>query len=306
VFKTRLEGRLGNQLFIYAFSRELVEKYGEKVLIYDRKNEKDLRWHSRLDHYNLSKDISFTSDALKFYKMRPNTFSLFLLNRLKSKKLTPRQLHNFQLNNMSFFYRNRLFALQDGYMELPNEIKDQTLFLGYFQSPKYFNNIKDKLIKELKPIHKYSNKEIKFIEDITGSESVCVTIRLGDYLNNSVHQVCTSRFYNEAMKRMKELIPNCKFFIFSDDIEGVKKLIHFDYPVVYDTTRMADYVSLDAMSKCKNFIISNSSFSWWAQYLSQNENKIVIAPNKWYAIDVPCDIYEPNWLILNAKTGEQE
>ena len=35
------------------------------------------------------------------------------------------------------------------------------------------------------------------------------------------------------------------------------------------------------MSACKHFVISNSTFSWWCQYLSDNEKTIVIGPKKW-------------------------
>lgn len=301
MYKIRLKGRLGNQLFIYAFARELVNKYGKKVLIYDRKNEKDDMWYSHLDNYPLNKNIKFTSDKNQVMKMSLLSKMMFIYNRIKIRYMSPRQRYTFEINNFDRFKRHKLFLLTDGYIELPNEISDGTFFDGYFQSPKYFNEIRNDLLKELTPVHNYTDEELEFIQKIKNTESVCVTIRLGDYINNSTHQVCSKEFYINAMDKLKKMYPNCTFFIFSDEVKKAEKIFDFKYPVIFDSGEMDDYVSLHVMSLCKHFIISNSSFSWWAQYLSSNPQKTVIAPDKWYAEDVPYDIYEDNWLLMKGK-----
>jgi len=56
------------------------------------------------------------------------------------------------------------------------------------------------------------------------------------------------------------------------------------------------------MSACKNFIIYNSTFSWWAQHLSGNCDKVVIAPMSWMErSDQPVDIYEQGWRYINKE-----
>ena len=72
----------------------------------------------------------------------------------------------------------------------------------------------------------------------------------------------------------------------------------YDY-VVQDKNSPV-FLSLAAMAECKHFIIGNTTFGWWAQYLSEFENKMVIAPSKWMAIDMPIDIYQNNWILIEV------
>ena len=72
----------------------------------------------------------------------------------------------------------------------------------------------------------------------------------------------------------------------------------YDY-VVQDKSKPV-YVSLAAMSECKNFIIGNTTFGWWAQYLSKTDNKIVVAPSKWMSVDMPIDLYEDGWHLIEV------
>lgn len=82
---------------------------------------------------------------------------------------------------------------------------------------------------------------------------------------------------------MQKKVNNPVFIFFSDDIEWCKgNFSSIKYELYFESGKdtLAEKISL--MSSCKHFIISNSTFSWWAQWLGQNEKKIVISPKHWY------------------------
>jgi hypothetical protein len=72
--------------------------------------------------------------------------------------------------------------------------------------------------------------------------------------------------------------------------------------VKYVDLNNPDYEELRLMYSCKHFIISNSTFSWWAQYLGEYDKKIVVAPSKWNNKDNVDDsgIYMPEWEVLEV------
>lgn len=73
-----------------------------------------------------------------------------------------------------------------------------------------------------------------------------------------------------------------QFYVFSDDINCVKEIFK-DYEDFYFIENLnLDVEELLLMSKCKHNIIANSTFSWWAAWLNQNEIKEVFAPKKWF------------------------
>lgn len=77
------------------------------------------------------------------------------------------------------------------------------------------------------------------------------------------------------------------FYIFPDDITWCKANITAAEDVVFVENHFQDqhneYV-LQLISLCKHFIIANSSFSWWAAYLGNTENSLILAPKEWLSI----------------------
>ncbi|MDE5995163.1 MAG: alpha-1,2-fucosyltransferase, partial [Oscillospiraceae bacterium] len=161
--------------------------------------------------------------------------------------------------------------------------KRNKFVLGWFQSEKYFSNIRPILLKEFQFRSLPSDANQKMINEISECNSVCVHIRRGDMLNQhySFFARCNEKYYQQGMEYISERTENPIFYIFSnnhDDIEWIRNNYHFDFNVKYVDLGNAGHDDMRLMYNCKHFVMSRSTFSWWGSYMSQNEDKIVVAP----------------------------
>jgi hypothetical protein len=180
------------------------------------------------------------------------------------------------------------------YSKIPNHKKNIWLY-GYYQSWKYFSQYE----QDIKNLFKTS-------EVITGHTTVAVHIRREDYLKMSDYHYNQDIKYYEIAKQViqSKLGSDIRFMYFSDD----KSWIEANFVLGPNDTIVSlekDYDEFLLMQSCHHFIISNSTFSWWASWLSKSENKIVIAPAKWFGPKGPQnwqDIYLPDWIIISDYT----
>lgn len=125
------------------------------------------------------------------------------------------------------------------------------------------------------------------LQQIKRTQSVSIHIRRGDYLNKvnqSIYHSCNISYYQKAIKYIQSKVDQPFFYIFSDDIEWVKKSLNMDVPmelIDLDTSNK-DVVDFFLMSQCQHNIIANSTYSWWAAFLNKNKQKEVVAPLDWY------------------------
>jgi len=181
-------------------------------------------------------------------------------------------------------------------------IEDNTNIHGYFQCEKYFNFCREYILEKLQfksTITREGNELFKNL-DILPEETTSIHIRRGDYLKKTkFHPIQPVEYFKTAISKVK----NKNYLFFSDDIEWCKQ-VYGKNPNVYFSVNNNPFVDMYAMSKCKDNIIVNSSFSWWGAWLNKNQNKKVIAPKNWFGEAGikrgynSKDIIPQDWIIL--------
>ena len=310
-----MNGRCGNQFFQYAFFRKLANLNKTQDLFIDFYHVD--RWRKKTG------GDSTYSDQLKFFNVLPylseinNGNNVFKHGSKKQIKILKR--YPF-MRKLSWTFK-RIFPLQrfqnrmqkngifkeDKCLIVPQRCKSKDIFIyGYFENPTHFDDIKEVLMEEFTPKFPRKEKNKKLYDVIDNTESVCVSFRVWHDLADDEEEllrrdVCTKTYYLKAIEKMHELHPNAHFIIFSNDVEWIKKNIKFNYPVSYEDGDDEIWEKLRMMYSCKHFIMSTSTFCWWAQYLCRNDNKTVISPNVWYADGSKSHLLMDDWIKINVK-----
>ena len=254
----KIKGGLGNQMFCYAYAKAMQSR-GFNVRI-------DL---SLYDSYNLhggyQLDYFFSDIETCIIK---NNF----MNKIFS-------FFNLEYN----IIREEKHGFDSKYLN----IDDNKYVIGYFQSEKYFLNIRDILLKQFKPNFQISSYAKTIQEKILNEENSCsIHVRRGDYLNNKnqkIYKTLNSKYYLNAVSWIEKKHKKIKYFIFSDDIDWVKSNLDFKNAVyIEDSNKRKPHEDILLMSKCNHNIIANSTFSWWGAWLNSNDDKIVLSPKDWF------------------------
>jgi len=296
----RLEGGLGNQMFQYAIGRQL-SLLNKTTLKFDlssfEKNlfENNAFWRGyALDIFEAIIDIA-SADEITKIKESPTPFFEKISYRLQRF----REIPYFRKTEL---FEKKLFSFDENILK----VTKNAYLTGYWQSPKYFSEIRTVLLSDFKLKENPSTENYNFIDKVSKQESVSIHVRRGDYVTNpetfKFHGVCSLDYYNRGIEYIKSNVANPFFYVFSDDIKWAEDNIKLPGSVVFvkNTPPGKDYFEMHLMSLCKHNIIANSSFSWWGAWLNNNSDKIVVAPKKWMndaSIDTT-DLIPDNWIRL--------
>lgn len=194
-----------------------------------------------------------------------------------------------------------------GYYEAFRDIEPNTRMLGYFQSERFFENIKPTIRNHFSFRYPLSPQAEAVADRIRRATCpTAVHFRRGDYLTSSLGVLPLS-YYAEAMAYIKNINPDATFFVFSDDIEAVKRELPAAGNIVFvdHLAGLPDHETMRLMSMCENNITANSSFSWWAAWLNPRPDKQVVAPRPWFAASDKdtSDVVPKSWVQLDVSYG---
>jgi hypothetical protein len=254
--------------------------------------------------FQIAAGISFAEERKTDIKILNLKNHLNYLNNDNTYNPNLKHSHEYFLINPFFILNNKKNKLINfiNYYEYPFEYidtipEDNSIINGFFQSEKYFKKYRNKILEYFFPtdiIYKHLEKY-----NLSQPSFTSIHVRRGDYLNNTnLHPTQSIDYYLNAISILDEKTD--KFFVFSDDINWCK--LNLTNKKCFFIENEKDYIELYLMSFCQNHIISNSSFGWWGAWLSKNETKTVIAPNKWFGPDnyqySDKDIIPENWVKL--------
>lgn len=196
------------------------------------------------------------------------------------------------------------------YCNIPPLKQNGIYIQGYLQTPKYF--LEPDVIDDLKYMFSASQDVIEIISNKykyllkNKNRVVVVHARRTDYLRNqdiiNFHGPLTNDYYIKAINEISKYVYNPIYLLVSDDSSFWPSLINEidELENNYILNETSEITTLGLLQQFSYFIIANSTFSWWAAWLSNNPKK-VIAPSKWFGPTGPQnyqDIYMPGWILI--------
>lgn len=252
-------GRLGNQIFQFALCFGVSKKLGYEMV---------------LPEHNLNTKILHQNDTLN-HMAYCNLLECFNINLKYFGKIKT----NYRFDEKQFHFDSTVF-----------NVSDNIDFNGYFQSEKYFLHVKDDLLNELKIKPEILNIAQKILPS-NDKELVSIHIRRGDYVLLPNHYPNITPEYVENVINTHFNNSKYHFCVFSDDINWCKNIWgnRENFTIFYGADQFVDFAGI---SLCQHHIISNSTFSWWASYISSHKNKIIIMPEKWFGHAIQHNVHD--------------
>lgn len=307
-----ITGGFGNQMFQYAFARYIEKSKGIKVIV-----DCEVGNPRRVKDSVALLGLKFERSGLTFYEGKSSIHKVYariygwnLVSRLEGFKRN--QIEWFAVRNLSkllFFLRYRHFYTLKPSSDLGFEVnlspEDNHVYFGYFQtfryasSPELYGHLMS-LTPKLKSEH-YSliSNEIKH------GINVLIHLRFTDYLKESKFGIPSLDYYRNALQLMEKKLNIDAVWVATDDISMAKfylRDLDVNYEIKFmDQSQVSDLEVWDLMRDFSGYVISNSTYAWWAAYLRRNVGAPVFAPDPWFkGMSNPNQLIPDSWIKVSS------
>lgn len=301
-----LSGGLGNQLFQVASGLRLATN-SLTINISQLQNAFELE--DFLKFVSSKRDIQIRLD-----QERPNYFftkthnALLRRTQLNSKSAIGRvtflitKIMTFVLFQVS--HRNFYTDVDDfESFKLGNKYYAGTDIVGYFQNEGNALTIRQELLGYLN--QRFEGKEW----NQNGSVQTALTmhVRRGDYWSEERIGMLSVRYFKHVLSQIKKNHKIDKLNFYSN---GQLSLIEFidnsETEISLESEGLSGIELLARMRLGNIFVISNSTLSWWAAFLSEDVNKKVYAPFPWFrCLAEPVNLVPVSWNRIPAIWSER-
>jgi hypothetical protein len=266
----QFHGRLGNQLFQYAFAVETAKKL-KTSFVFDEFIDNNL--------------IS------QFFDLDKTYYSAFGRIRRRFKKW------DYHINQIGHEKPEEILA----------NLQNHCFYKGFFQSEKYFSGIKYQLNDLIKVKQKYLSEFNRKYQKLLSEKYIAVHVRRTDYLDFGSEELGGSNltlpvnYYKNCFENIKN-IEDYKIVFVSDDVESAKNLFGLKKNYLFEQNE--EIIDFLLIKNADIVCSANSSFSWWGAYLNQKKDKIVFVPAFWLGFKVknefPLDIIPKDWIQIKT------
>lgn len=265
----QLCGGLGNQLFQFAFGRYLKKHFPGDDVTYD------VNWYSlhRKNH-----------EIIQLGKLGLD-YSIFVPD-LSRKLIYSNQYIRKLLEIITPIYGKNLICTDGNFNIQQLRPQEDAYFRGFWQSIEYAEVLRLMLLEDRSTGLFILDESLELNQEIRARNSVCVHIRRGDYLTNRrfgkrTHNTLDRLYYHESIVLASEKLIDPWYYIFSDDIEWAMSasLVPSRQVTYIDPKRFDEIISFKLMLACRNYIIANSTYSWWPAFINLGSAEFIAAPS---------------------------
>jgi Glycosyl transferase family 11 len=263
----KLIGRLGNQLFQYAFALSEQKRLRTYAVIDDREQP----------------------DVLSRYFSIKGIYRHTLIKKLV-----------LRFHRLPIVYQD---GAEDPAVFFSANARNRRYYYAYFQSERYFTTILDELRSRIsiKEEHQLAFQE-KYGELFRNNKILAIHNRFGDYLHWDKEGLggpgfsLPAEYYKNALAQIPDLDDYLVVVVTDDAGLCDQQMSFLKKKLIVSDSEILDF---QVLLNADRLIIANSSFSWWAAYLNR-KNAQVLAPEYWLGFKIRSEF--PNNIIPPSFT----